>query len=118
MSLEDLVTRYHELEHEVMVERIFNYETNSEGTITLSDVSHLAQVEHFQPVVHYPEAAIFGLNAIREEVIVEKGEMTIKPMLPISLVVDHRILARDTVFRVLDYVKDLLEDPYQLLYQF
>lgn len=116
-SIEELEASIAELEEEVMVERIFNYETNSEGTITITDLSDLGEVESFIPMVHYPEAAIFGYGKPLKKPVVIDDEVVIRPMMPMTLVADHRILTRDKIVRIINYIKDMLEEPSLLFSQ-
>ncbi|KAA9301274.1 MULTISPECIES: 2-oxo acid dehydrogenase subunit E2 [Aerococcus] len=116
MTLYQIEKRLAELEDEVKKERIFNYETNSEATITLTDLSEYGPVDSFVPIVHYPEAAILGLGASQEEVVVKEGEMLIRPMKPMTLVVDARIVTRDKIVRISNFIKDMIEQP-SLLFQ-
>lgn len=111
MSIEEIGKRVDELEHEVKVERIFNYETNSESTITITDLSELGSIESFVPIIHYPNAAIFGLANTRDEAVVVDGEIEILPMKPMTLVIDSRIVTRDKAVRISNFIKDMIEKP-------
>lgn len=117
MSIEEIHQGIQALGDEVKVQGIFNYETNSEGTISLSDLSEYGEVDGFIPIVHYPEAAILGLAKVTEKPIIEDGELVVRPLLPMTLVVDHRIVTRDKVVRIMHYLKDLLEEPSLLFKQ-
>lgn len=114
MSLDEIEKRVDELEHEVKVERIFNYETNSESSITITDLSDLGPVESFVPIIHYPNAAIFGFANTRDEAVVVDGEIEILPMKPMSLVIDSRIVTRDKAVRISNFIKDMIENPSYL----
>lgn len=116
-SIKELEKNIAELEHEVKVERIFNYETNSEGTITITDLSELGEVESFIPMVHYPEAAIFGYGKPLKKPVVVNDEVVIRPMMPMTIVADHRILTRDKIVRIINFIKDMLEEPSLLFSQ-
>lgn len=111
MSIDEIGKRVDELEHEVKVERIFNYETNSESTITITDLSELGPIESFVPIIHYPNAAIFGLANTRDEAVVVDGEIEILPMKPMTLVIDSRIVTRDKAVRISNFIKDMMEKP-------
>ena len=116
MSLAQIEKRLAELEYEVKKERIFNYETNSESTITLTDLSGYGPVDGFVPIIHYPDAAILGLAASQDEVVVREGEMVVRPLKAMTLVVDARIVTRDKIVRIINFIKDMIEKP-SLLFQ-
>lgn len=116
-TIEELEENIAKLDHEVMVERIFNYETTSDGTITITDISEFGEVESFVPMVHYPEAAVIGYGKVRKKAVVVKDEVAVRPMMPMTLVVDHRILTRDKVVRIVNYIKNMLEEPSLLFSQ-
>ncbi|MDK6805823.1 2-oxo acid dehydrogenase subunit E2 [Aerococcus sp. UMB7834] len=116
MSLAQIEKRLAELEYEVKKERIFNYETNSESTITLTDLSEYGPVDGFVPIIHYPDAAILGLAASQDEVVVREGEMVVRPLKAMTLVVDARIVTRDKIVRIINFIKDMIEKP-SLLFQ-
>lgn len=113
-SYHELEESLNELEHEVKVERIFNYETNSDSTITITDVSEFGYVENFVPIIQHPNAAIFGLAGTRDKAVVVEGEVVVRPMQPMTLVSDARILTRDKAVRVANFIKDMIEEPSYL----
>ncbi len=67
------------------------------------------------PIINYPEAAILGLGRIVKKPIVDKDEIKIAYMLPLSLSYDHRTIDGASGARFLNLLKDLLSDPEVLL---
>lgn len=67
------------------------------------------------PVINYPEMAILGLGRIIERPIVSNGEIIIAKVLPVSLTFDHRFIDGAGGSRLLNTLRDLLEDPEILL---
>ena len=67
------------------------------------------------PILNPPQSAILGMHAINQRVVVENGEMVIRPMMYLALSYDHRIIDGKEAVSFLVTVKDFLEDPSRLL---
>lgn len=62
------------------------------GVFTLSSLGSFG-IDHFNPVINYPETAILGLGAIFQEAVpAGEGGAAFRPALPISLTFDHRVV--------------------------
>ena len=86
----------------------------SGGTFTISNVG-MYGVESFTPIVNQPEVAILGVNAINDEVKVVNGEITIRPMMNLSLTADHRVVDGAVAAAFLARLKEYTEKPGLLL---
>lgn len=78
-----------------LVERARNNKLTVEemtgGTISLSNLG-LTRVDHFTPILPYPQQAIFGLGRIRSQPIVaDDGCVVAGKLMGVSLTVDHRV---------------------------
>ncbi|CAG7554732.1 unnamed protein product [Fusarium equiseti] len=67
------------------------------------------------PVINYPQAAVFNMNGIRQEVVAINGEAVIRPMMYISLTYDHRLIDGREASAFLNTVKKFIEDPSRML---
>jgi len=67
------------------------------------------------PIINPPQSAILGMHKIQERVMVENGQMVIKPMMYLALSYDHRIVDGKEAVSFLVKVKDCIEDPSRLL---
>ncbi len=67
------------------------------------------------PIINPPQSAILGMHKIQERVMVENGEMVVKPMMYLALSYDHRIVDGKEAVSFLVKVKDCIEDPSRLL---
>jgi len=47
---------------------------------------------HFTPIVNKPEVAILGLGRSAEQAVVRDGKVEVRPMMPIALSYDHRVI--------------------------
>jgi len=67
------------------------------------------------PILNPPQSAILGMHAINQRVMVENGEMVIRPIMYLALSYDHRIIDGKEAVSFLVTIKDFLEDPSRLL---
>lgn len=67
------------------------------------------------PIINIPQSAILGMHKIEERPIALNGQVAIKPMMYLALSYDHRIIDGRESVSFLVRVKELLENPEQLL---
>jgi pyruvate dehydrogenase E2 component (dihydrolipoamide acetyltransferase) len=61
---------------------------------------------HFTPIVNKPEVAILGLGRSADQPVVRDGKVEIRPMMPIALSYDHRVIDGGSAARfIVDLVK-------------
>jgi 2-oxoglutarate dehydrogenase E2 component (dihydrolipoamide succinyltransferase) len=68
------------------------------------------------PIINLPQSAILGMHKIEERPIAVNGQVLIKPMMYVALSYDHRIIDGRESVGFLVRVKELLENPQQLLF--
>ena len=68
------------------------------------------------PIINIPQSAILGMHKIEERPIAVNGQIVIKPMMYVALSYDHRIIDGRESVSFLVRVKELLENPDQLLF--
>ena len=68
------------------------------------------------PIINIPQSAILGMHKIEERPIALNGQVVIKPMMYVALSYDHRIVDGRESVSFLVRVKELLENPDQLLF--
>lgn len=67
------------------------------------------------PILNPPQVAILGMHKIQERPVVVDGEIVARPMMYLALSYDHRIVDGREAVQFLVRIKDLLEDPENLL---
>jgi 2-oxoglutarate dehydrogenase E2 component (dihydrolipoamide succinyltransferase) len=67
------------------------------------------------PILNPPQVGILGLHNIVERPVVVNGEMAIRPIMYVALSYDHRIVDGREAVQFLVRVKELIEDPENLL---
>lgn len=61
---------------------------------------------HFTPIVNKPEVAILGLGRSADQAVVRDGKVEIRPVMPIALSYDHRVIDGGSAARfIVDLVK-------------
>lgn len=67
------------------------------------------------PIINAPQSGILGMHKIQERPMAEKGQVVVRPMMYLALSYDHRIIDGRESVGFLVRVKELLENPAQLL---
>jgi len=67
------------------------------------------------PIINIPQSAILGMHKIEERPVVVDKQIVIRPMMYVALSYDHRIIDGRESVSFLVRVKELLENPGQLL---
>ena len=68
------------------------------------------------PIINIPQSAILGMHKIEERPVAINGQVVIRPMMYLALSYDHRIIDGRESVSFLVRVKELLENPEQLLF--
>jgi len=90
------------------------------GTFTITNFGTVGG-EYATPIINYPETAILGLGALEQRPMVEggslqdPGKIVARPVLPLSLSIDHRVIDGADAARFVNTLKEYLQDPTLLL---
>ena len=87
------------------------------GTFTITNLG-MYEVDAFTPVINLPEAAILGVGRIAPKWVYRAASPdapVLRQMWTLSLVFDHRLIDGAPAARFLQYVKNVVEEPYLLL---
>jgi len=68
------------------------------------------------PIINIPQSAILGMHKIEERAVVVNGQITVRSMMYLAVSYDHRIIDGRESVSFLVRVKELLENPDQLLF--
>ena len=68
------------------------------------------------PIINIPQSAILGMHKIEERAVVVKGQVVARPMMYLAVSYDHRIIDGRESVSFLVRIKELLENPDQLLF--
>ena len=67
------------------------------------------------PIINPPEVAILGMGRIAEKPVVVDGALAVRPVLPLALSFDHRLIDGAAAGAFLRRLRQLLERPQELL---
>ncbi len=81
-----------------------------DGTFTISNLGMFG-VEQFVAVLNPPQAAILAVGATVDTPVARGGEVVVRPLLTLTLTVDHRAVDGAAGADFLRTVKQYLEDP-------
>lgn len=86
----------------------------SGGTFTITNGGVFGSMMS-TPIINPPQSAILGMHNIIERPVVINGEITVRPMMYIALSYDHRVIDGRESVSFLVRVKQLLENPTDLI---
>ncbi|WP_376794503.1 dihydrolipoamide acetyltransferase family protein [Thermogemmatispora sp.] len=84
------------------------------STFTLNNVGSFGGSSG-TPIINYPEAAILAVGRLQEKAVVRGGSLVARPVLPLALSFDHRLIDGAQAGAFLARFKELVENPQQLL---
>ena len=115
-------------DHLTLMEIASNLEHLIEGakkrTLSLSELSGstftLNNVGSFggstgTPIINHPEVAILAVGRLQDKAIVQQGTVIVRPMMPLALSFDHRLIDGAMAGAFLARFKELVENPQQLM---
>lgn len=84
------------------------------NTFTISNLGMFG-IEEFTAIINPPDACILAVGAIKETVIVEKGQMLVGNIMKLTLSCDHRVVDGAKGAAFLQTLKSYLENPVMML---
>jgi pyruvate dehydrogenase E2 component (dihydrolipoamide acetyltransferase) len=84
------------------------------GTFTVSNLG-MYDITQFTSIINQPESAILSVAKAVERPVVLNGEITVRPIMNVSINFDHRPIDGAMAAIFLKRVKELLEEPYELM---
>ncbi len=84
------------------------------GTFTITNLG-MYDIDAFTPVINLPEVAILGVGRIAPKPVVIDNAVVVRQMMTLSLAFDHRLVDGAPAARFLQYIKQLVEEPYLML---
>ena len=110
----DLAELAAEAKRTVLRAREGRVDNMDQGVFTITNLGMFG-IDEFTAIINPPEAAILAVSAIREAMIVRDGEALPGKVMSLTLSNDHRIIDGIVGARFMARLRELLEDPDQLL---
>lgn len=67
------------------------------------------------PILNVPQSGVLGMHSIQERPVVRDGAIVIRPMMYLALSYDHRMVDGKGAVGFLKMVKELIEEPEEML---
>ena len=85
------------------------------STFSISNLGMFG-VETFDPIINQPDSGILGVCAVQDELVMdEEGNISKRQFMRISFTFDHRLIDGATAAKFELAVRELLENPMQIL---
>ncbi len=112
-SLVEIVRDRNELVQKAR-DRKLTKEEMTGSTFTISNLGMFG-IDQFSAIIQPPEAAILALGSIADTVVARDGEILIRPMMTLTLSLDHRVLDGVIGAEFLQSLKNYIENPIMML---
>ena len=84
------------------------------GTFTISNLG-MYGVDQFTAIINPPEAAILAVGRVKDTPVAVDGKVEIRAMMSVTLSSDHRLIDGAVAGQFLAHLRDVLEQPLELL---
>ena len=112
-NLEQIVAALGELLERARAKRLTPAEMAG-STFTISNLGMFG-IESFTAIINPPETAILAVGAIVDTPVAVDGQTVLRPLMQLTLAVDHRVVDGAAGARFLAELKATLENPYLLV---
>src|SRR6266853_1103952 len=86
----------------------------SGSTFTLNNVGSFGGSSG-TPIINHPEVAILAVGRLQDKAVVRQGAIIARPVMPLTLTFDHRLIDGAMAGAFLARFKELVENPQQLM---
>lgn len=95
-------------------ERKVTPEEISGSTFTITNTGMYGS-DFSAPIINPPEAAILGVGGMKDKPAVVDGQIVVRPLMFLSLSIDHRVLDGADGWQFLATLKKYIENPFSLM---
>ena len=113
MSLKELVVASKEITTKALAGKLKPDEM-ADSTFTISNLG-MYGVKSFVPIINQPNTAILGVSATVPKPVVYNGEVTVRPIMTLTLTADHRVVDGLEGAKFMKTLKEAIENPLSLL---
>ncbi len=112
-NLEKIVTEMGDLVERARAKRLAPAEMSG-STFTISNLGMFG-IETFTAIINPPEVAILAVGAMVDTPVQGETGLELRPMMNVTIAVDHRVVDGAAAARFLAELKTTLENPYLLI---
>ena len=84
------------------------------ATFSISNLGMFGIVE-FTAIINPPESGIIAVGAAEQKVVVVDGSYVVQPRMRLTMSCDHRVVDGATGARFLQTVREMIEDPFNII---
>lgn len=84
------------------------------GTFTLSNLGMFG-IDEFTAVINPPQSAVLAIGRIAEQPLAVQGQVVVRPMLTLTLSIDHRVVDGAAAAQFMSDLQDAFEAPEDVL---
>jgi len=84
------------------------------STFTISNMGMFG-IDQVSAIIQPPEAAILAVGRIADRAVVKDGQIVIRPMMNLTISIDHRVLDGAIAAAFLQSLRNYIENPVNLL---
>ena len=85
-----------------------------DSTFTISNLG-ICSIDQFSAILQPPEAAILAVGRLADKAVVRDGQIVIRPMMTLTLSIDHRVLDGAIGAQFLKSLKNYIENPLSVI---
>jgi len=111
-SIIEIAKKIKELAEKARKESLSTEESTG-GTFTVSNLGMFG-IDLFAPIINPPESAILGVGRIVKKPVVLNDKITVRSLMTLTLVFDHRIMDAVVAAKFLQTLKRILKNPNNL----
>ncbi len=112
-SLSEIATRRFDLIERARQKKLLPADISG-GTFTLTNLG-MYNIDAFDAIVNTPQAAILSVGRIADRVVPVDRQVAIRPMMVMTLSLDHRVVDGARAAQFLDDLANLIEHPWGLM---
>lgn len=113
MGLAEIASTLRELADKARAGRLAPAEYQG-GSFTISNLG-MYRIQEFAAIINPPQAAILAVGAVEKRPVVRDNELAVGEVMTMTLSADHRVVDGADGARFLSMLRELLEDPLNLL---
>ncbi|MDQ0338979.1 pyruvate dehydrogenase E2 component (dihydrolipoamide acetyltransferase) [Caldalkalibacillus uzonensis] len=113
LSIVEINTRMKELTRKAQHNQLTAQDIK-DGTFTISNVGPIGGMLA-TPIINHPEVALIAFHQLEDMPVVRNKEIVIRSMMNFSMSFDHRVADGVTAVQFTNRMKQLIEDPVQLI---
>ena len=72
-------------------------------------------IDQFDAIINPPESCILAVGSVTDKPVAYQGQVVVRPRMNLTLAIDHRVLDGVSGSRFLQRIKQLIEQPLQMI---